>query len=290
MKMVSMQRFNTLALAILAAVSLTVRADINPGTGTAGSSSGELFLSVWDQTQLKSYSLDLGVTADQLLSVDPAKNLYDIGKSYSFSLGDSFAGMYKAGDTLSFNMVASNKYVGVASPEYGFIVSHNINALQALPNIAQTIVQQDATKIGNWATTLNTAQDAYNGFPVNTGAYAKNFSEVSTYGTSGPLGNSSYYGTAWTNSLSGIIGNGSATATDTSTVTQTLQLYFYGDTVGVGGANKPVLLGNGLVFSLNASSNTLSFSSLSPVPEPEEWLLMLLGLPLIASLAQRKLA
>ena len=282
MNFVSTLRVKALTAAIMvSAVSVNAQADINPGLGTAGSSSGELFLSVWDQTQLKSYSLDLGVTVDSLLSNTKAA-LAAVSPSNSLSLGSSFASMYQSGDTLSFNMVAENKYEGVHSPNYGIIVSHNTDALQSLPGLSQATVQTDGTRIGNWAITLNTAADVYNGIPVSTGAYGLNLSEVSTFGATGADGNSSYYATSgnWGNTLNGIIGNGSATATDTATTTQALQIAFYGD-LGTGvHLNTPEFLGNSLIFSLNAASNTLTWTSAVPLPGAL-WLFLSAGLSLV---------
>jgi hypothetical protein len=199
--------------------------------------------------------------------------------------------MYVVGDTLSFNLAAANKYVGVSSLDYGIIISHNVDALQALPSLAQTTVQTDATKINNWATTLNTAADTYNHLPINTGAYSENLSEVSALGAVGALGNTSYYASAWTNTLSGIIGNGAATATNTATTTHALQLYFYGDTVGVGGSNKPVLLGNDLLFSLDAANGVFSWTStpVTTVPVPGSfWLFFSAASVFFMRLGKRK--
>jgi hypothetical protein len=266
----SKHRCQTLASAILLTVAaVNAEADINPGNSFSGS--GELILSVWDQTQLKSYSLDLGVSVDSLLA-NPSAALDAVAINKQVALGSSFAGMYVAGDTLSFNLAAANKYVGVTSPSYGFIVSHNVDALQALPSLAQATVVTDAGKIGSWATALNTSADKFNNLPVNTGAYSENLSEVSLPGAL------SYSGTYWGNSLNGIAGNGSATATDVGSTTHALQLYFYGDLLN---PNKPVLLGNNLLFSLNADQGTLSWTYTQlAVPLPGAFWLFFSGVSL----------
>ena len=247
---------------LLLGVAANAQADINPGTPASGSS-GQLFLDVWDQTQSKSYTLNLGVTVDSLLS-NPVAGLAAVTSNNSFALGSSFASMYQTGDVLDWNLAAASKYDGIASSDYGIIVSNVPGSNQEI-HIANTVIQGDATKIGSWAVLISEAQDAYNGLPSNTNNYSQLLSEVSlssTVGGSGILGNTTYYNAGnWGNNLDGIIGNGSATAIPS----QTLQLLFYGDTSTSGG-NSATVLGNGLTFSLNPDAGTLSFTSAVPLP------------------------
>lgn len=266
MSFARIHRNKTLTTAILLLVAAgNALADINPGTAASGSS-GQLFLDVWDQTQSESYTLNLGVTVDQLLS-NPAAALAAITSNSSFALGGSFASMYQAGDVLDWNLAAASKYDATSSADYGIIVS-NVPGSTQETHIANTVIQGDATKIGSWAVLISEAQDYYNGLQSNTGNYSQLLSEVSlssTVGGTGILGNTTYYGASatWGNSLDGIIGNGSATATSS----QSLQLLFYGDTSTSGG-NSATVLGNGLTFSLNPDAGTLSFTSAAAVPLP----------------------
>jgi len=247
---------------LLLGVAANAQADINPGTAASGSS-GQLFLDVWDQTQSKSYTLNLGVTVDQLLS-NPAAVLAADTSNGNFALGSSFASMYQTGDVLDWNLAAASKYDATSSADYGIIVS-NVPGSTQETHIGNTVIQSDASKIGSWAVLISEAQDYYNNQPT-TGNYSQLLSEVSlssTVGGTGILGNTTYYGASatWGNTLDGIIGNGSATATPS----QSLQLLFYGDTSTSGGNNATVL-GNGLTFALNPEAGTLSFTSAGPLP------------------------
>lgn len=97
-------------------------------TGETGS--GELFLSVWDQTASQSYSQDLNVDLAQFLA-NTNVNGYNSNASWSIALNPSVWGSFfnagNAGATV-YNIAAAkldNASFNALSPNYGYLTSFN---------------------------------------------------------------------------------------------------------------------------------------------------------------------
>jgi hypothetical protein len=196
-------------------------------------SSGELFLSVWDETAQKSYSLDLGVTAEQLLA-NPA------GRTWA--LGQRFRDFAATGNPLKFNVAAANTFgtvnappAGLAPAGYGILTSVRDNPAEKAKadgrtGTSGTEIQQIASFIQGRVNNLNlnAVFQKYGGSPSGSapmGDFTENLDEV-TDGTRDVY--RSYFNYLWGENIANKVPFSTTAAVRSGSGEDTLLLYFLG--------------------------------------------------------------
>jgi len=262
---------------LLAAGSSSTLAAINPGTigppvNTGSGSSGELFLSVWDQAAATSYSYDMGLTVEAFIA--------DATTARTWVLDQRFIDFAATGDTLTFNIAGSNGYPGITTggvinANYGFLASHLVGAVfGSAPNNAS--LGQIYTAYTGHIQYLNNSQINQNGGSQFNQAdqtnYPLNLSEVTT------TNSGSYFNNAWGVSMNAKIpwmASAKVRQTDGSADT-TLDMYFvHANPAATNSSSIFQPVGTGFVFSLDPATATLSWASTAPVPVPAAvWLFL----------------
>lgn len=267
-----------LSIAVLLAGAGAAEAAINPGQPPTGilpgeSSSGELFLSVWDRTALTSYSYDLGLTVDALLADQTTPHIWN--------LDQRFFDFASTGNALTFNIAASNGYPGLlnesdgsVNANFGFVASHRLGFSFNTSPINNASLGQIYSAFTGHIQYLNNAQVAQN--PGATqGDFAANLSEITTSTTAG-----SYFNNVWGVQQAKIPWNASAVVRSPDAEDLTLDLYFIHANPAAIGANALIAqIGGGATpfqFALDATAGTLTWGAQpSAVPLPAAgWLLM----------------
>lgn len=230
-------------------------------------SSGELFLNVWDAAGARSYSIDLGVTIEALLTKTGSRTWY---------LDPRFKNFAASGRALQFNIAANNTYGGIAAPALGTVPSTygiassvvNISAAltqaKAMTGKAGTGLQQLSSPIQARANHLNLSAAAANGLVPGDNAVMTNFtanlSEI-TAANNDPY--SAYFPTLWGVNLSNRFAFSTAALVrdPKGAKDQTVRLFFFG--LQGPGINKiqATDIGGGRQFGLDANNATLSWSS-----------------------------
>jgi len=263
-----------LAFSIGMAVSNAAEATINPGTigpalGQFGSgSSGELFLSVWDQTAAISFSFDMGLTVEDFISGNPTPLVWD--------LGPSFGNFANTGHPLTFNIAGSNAYPGlitggVPNANYGFLASHLLGfSLNSSP-IANASLGQLASAFTGRIQFLNLAQLAQNPGATATD-WGANLSEVTTSTSAG-----SYFNNFWGINEGKVPWTASAKVRQEGGLADTsLDMYFiHANPASIGSAAIVDPAASGFHFVLDSNNATLS---LSLIPEPATAWLFVAGM------------
>lgn len=131
-------KVKALIAGIVLATAGSAHAAIN--TGGAAGGSGELFLSVWDQTAQQSYSQDLGVDVSEFL-LNTNSNGFNSNANWSIALDatvwSSFFNAANAASTV-YNVVGmnnSNLGLNALAPDYGYVTSFaNSNPAPTIQN------------------------------------------------------------------------------------------------------------------------------------------------------------
>lgn len=242
---------------------------IVPTDGNSASS-GELFLSVWDQTSSFSYSLDLGVTVEDFLVSQSTPR--------TWALDQRFADFAAAGNPLKFNIAAANTYGGVSSANYGIVTSvlnipTQIDKINSFQGKAANQLGQMSSAVQQRVNRLNLSSSAQNGAAVTD--FALNLSEL-TDGTADT--HNAYFATEWGNGLGGkqTAANTTATVGSLTDPDETLALFFlHLQGAGVNKTQVDQLGGGTFTFALDVANKQLVWSSsVAPVPIPAGvWLL-----------------
>lgn len=169
----------------------------NATIATGGNGSGELFLSVWDQTATKSYNQDLGVDLARFLT--DATYQYSSNTSWSIPLNSVWSSFFvpaNAGNMV-YNVAGArtdNIALNALDPTYGYLSSFNPNnplpPVQAPLSAQLGSVQLPALSIVAKAQTYNGAD------PVND---AQNDAKVWLSSEPG------YFNTDWGNNFKGTV-------------------------------------------------------------------------------------
>ncbi|BBL73134.1 PKD domain-containing protein [Methylomagnum ishizawai] len=251
-------------------------------TDTHSGSSGELFLNVWDPVAAKSYSLDLGVTAEDFL-LDASGRVWH--------LDPRFKALAAAGNPLRFNIAANNTYGGIAAPGVGAAPSGWGFAITALNDpvslgllmglndkSASLAISQISAAIQTRVDHLNLNAAAANGLVpgdfTTMADFAANLSET-TDSTNDAYG--AYFDYLWGIDIAGNFGfSTAATVRDADGAKdQKLRFFFLGlKSPGVNKLKTTDLGGGTAFFSLNPANATLLWShggrgdNLTPVAVP----------------------
>ncbi|BBA35028.1 uncharacterized protein sS8_3085 [Methylocaldum marinum] len=256
---------------LLSAAAGGAHAAIATGS-TFGGSSGELFLSVWDQTSAYSYSLDLGVTVEDFLTGQSTPRTWVLDQRF-----EDFAA---AGNPLKFNIAANNTYQGVSSADYGIVTSvqniptqiEKINTFQG--KAATGRLGQMSSAVQQRVNRLNQSSSAQNG-GASTFDFTLNLSEV----TDGTVdAHNAYFTNIWGNNLGGkqAAANTTATVGSPTEPDETLALFFlHLQGPNVNKIQVDQLGGGTFTFALDVANKQLVWSgSVAPVPIPAGvWLL-----------------
>ncbi len=241
------------------------------GTNASACGSGELFLSVWNEEAATSYSLDLGITVEEIASGAVLTRQWDLASTSVAPFFGSFLSALGAGKTLQYNVAANNTLGALnTNPDFGVVTTFSNSPAEVqgvqpgvgLSGIVSTLSSNVRSRINNLNATVT---EDHPGATAND--FAANLDEQSD------ATQFSYFNDAsWGIDLGGGIG-GLTTAT---VVGQVLDLYLLGWS-GSGPTSRFSQLGQ---YSLNANG-LLTFTSVSAVPVPAAvWLLgsVLLGM------------
>jgi len=270
MKAFSLFSYNRLPLAALfaAATSGGVQAAINPSD--LGGTSGELFMSVWDETAAQSYTYDLGVTVNQFFA--------NATTPQTWVLDQRFVNFASTGDQLAFNIGGNSGYPGiitngVVNSNFGVLASH----LVGFPLNPNTIANASIGSqfVSSFSARLNFVNQSI--VADNPGTtltdYAANLSEQS--GSSEP----SYFTNFWGITMKNIPWTASAKVRQTDGSPDTsLDMYFiHGNSAGVASPALVTAIGTGYYFKLDPAAATLTWTT-TAVPLPASVWLMLSAL------------
>ena len=255
------------------ALALSVGGQANAAIVDNGTYANNLVLSVWDQTNLTSYTANLGTTMANMLSgitfggTAAAPAISGSSTATGFSFTDATLTSFLS--TASANTVWSVSAVNLNVLGYGtagvMTTSSTVPAVQsstilaAAANFGGVYVAGVNSLMGS-GTSITTTSAAGGNAYVGTGTGTNlnsglSFTNMASLGTSQGF----YFFTPTANARGSFVGNAAS--------------YTFGNAVG---ASSFTLGANGLSYAVAA------------VPEPGEWLLMLSGLCLIGFIATRR--
>ena len=265
-------------MALMAGVlSLSVVGQANAAIVNNGTYANNLVLSVWDQTNLTSYTANLGTTMASMLTgitfvgTSTAPVISGSSTATGFTFSDaaltSFLATASANTTWSVSAVNMNVLgygtAGVMTTSVAVPAVQNSATLAASSNFGLNYVSTVNTLMG--AGTSITTTSATGGLAyVGTGT-GTNLNSGLSFSNQASIGQSEgfYFFTPTANSRNSFVGNAAS--------------YAFGNTAGASS------------FTLGTSGLTYSVAgAVAPVPEPGEWLLMLSGLGLIGFIATRR--
>lgn len=251
-------RYALLGAALGAAVSTNAVAAICDGSIASACGSGELFLNVWDEAGAVSYSLDLGVTVDELAGGGVLTKQWNLANTSVAPKFASFLSALGAGRTLVYNVAANNTVGAINSNPYFGVASTFANTPDEV-QAAQPTVSLSGI-VGTMSSNVRSRVNNLNASAMgdNPGAsvtdFAANLDEQSDATEFSYFNDSS-----WGGDLGGGIG-GLSTGADVGTA---LDLYLLGWS-GSGPNSRFEQLGR---YRL-AADGTLSFTHVSAVPVP----------------------
>ncbi len=190
--------------ALAAAVALAAAGNANAAIDTGNNSNGEMFVSVWDQTNAISYTRDLGITYNDFLA-----NINNSATTYNFAADALYTSTFGAVDpsTLVWNIAAVNNF------DAGFTNYTTYGVMSSSNNAAGVM----STTEGAMPGLINNGNYFAAGVNANTAApfdFASNVSATAT-------GGDGYFGSnLWGNNWGGLAG-----FNDTAAVGQSLDFY-----------------------------------------------------------------
>jgi hypothetical protein len=270
---------------VAGALALAVAGQANAAIVAGSTMSNDLVLSVWDATNNTSFTENLGVTMQQLLT----------------SGGLTFGGTAKAPaisgvDTSSYTVADANlaSFLATASSATVWTVAAaNMGTLgYGTSGVFTTATSAPASPTASALSSMSGMNTAYLG-AVNT--LIGTGSDVSTNAT---VGGAAYFGAAGNGMTFGGASNlgGNLSVSNAAAIGASQNLFFitpYQNARNAYAAGSVYEYSNaaGLTSVTLGSNGTLSIAAaaaVAAVPEPGEWLLMLSGLALIGFIATRR--
>lgn len=265
MKCKLQSRLKAVSVALALIGSGAAQAAINPSP--VGGTSGELFLSVWDQTATTSYTFDFGMTVDDFIA--------SAATPKTWVLDSRFVAFANSTDTLTFNIGGSNGYLGLFdsgtgdyNANYGVVASHLVGAQLNTSPIGNGSVGQQVSNFQGRLNNVNQSIVADNPGTTLTD-YANNGSEDST------SSQSSYFNNTWGVTMRSIPWTASAKVRQAGGLPNTnLDFYYIHPTPGGTIATVEHIGPAGSIFTLDPTTATLSWVVPTAVPIPASvWLL-----------------
>jgi hypothetical protein len=271
-------------LSVLAgALALAVAGQANAAIVTTGGFANDLVLSVWDATNNTSYTANLGVTMQSILTgtgvtfggTAKAPAITGVNDTNNFSFTDTALTSFLA--TASANTSWSVIAVNTPSAAYGTtgVMTTSTSPLSALA--AQTTAN---------LLSMSTVNNAY------LGTVSVNMGTANSYATTAALGGLAFVGAA-----GNVMGNnlgGNLNVLDTAAIGSSQNFFFLTpnqNARGVYAGATAFQFANATgasTLTLTSAGLTYSSAAVAAVPEPGEWLLMLSGLALIGFIATRR--
>ena len=234
-----------------------------------GTFANNLVLSVWDQTNLTSYTANLGTTMQSFLN----------GVTFGGTAAAPAISGASTQGTFSFTDAALTSFLSTASAQTIWGVSAvNMNVLgYGTAGVLATSVAVPAVQS---STTLAAAANFGTGYVAPVNALMGTGISITTNAATGGL--------AYVPNGTGTNVNGGLGFSNMASVGTSQGLYFFTPTANSRGS----FVGNAASYAfadtVSLSSTGLSVTPVAAVPEPGEWLLMMSGFGLIGFIANRR--
>ena len=261
---------------IVAALALAAAGSANAAIENGTSGNGEMFMTVWDQTGLQSYTLDLNLTMDDFIAGVAANQSFTFNADANMT---TFLGqVLPANQSNLVYAIGAMDIKGANASDYHRYLTTSSNIVLGA-STANQVRNVDLKQLGTQGgVMLGNA----NGLLGSNDSLIVTDPAILAYAGSASWGNN--WGTKANFNTLGEIGDD-------------LGMYFLRQTSGASAANNTRSIyeqmnwGNGDQVFANLSTNgTLTFAAAAPVPEADTYALMLAGLGLVGFLARRRKA
>ena len=238
-----------------------------------------VILSIWDTTNLTSFTVNLGSTVQSFLT----------GAGVTFggsAIAPAITGTDTSVNNFTYNSAALTSYLSTASANtvWSVVGGTNTGGAQGYGTSGLLTTVTSGTPVGTNLATAPMLQ--FNGAYVP--AVSALMGAVNELSTTAAAGGAAYVGAA-ANNMGNNFG-GTATFTNTASLGQSMNMFFL--TPQAAGRAFPSSAVYQFADAAGASQWTLGANGLTyavaAVPEPGEWLLMLSGLALIGFIATRR--
>ena len=269
---------------VAGALALSMVGQANATIVAGGTYANDLVLSVWDATNNTSYTANLGVTMQSLLT-GAGVTFGGTAKAPAMTVADTAANNFSFSDaalTSFLSTASANTSWSVTANNMGVIGYGTNGAMFTSTAPLSTFTAMTSAALGN----TNGANGAYLA-TVNVRYGCRNI-HTTTLATGGLA----YVGAAG-NGMGNNYG-GNLPALDTAAVGSSMNFFFMTpnqNARGVYAGASGFQFGNATgasTFTLGANGLTYATAAVAAVPEPGEWLLMLSGLCLIGFIATRR--